>query len=68
MKKIYILYFLFVTFIILGQTPGDIAQSFGTYPGFNGIVNTIKQQTDGKILIVENLHTITGWQAIILYV
>ncbi len=33
------------------QTAGDIAQSFGAYPGFIGNVRTIEQQVDGKILV-----------------
>ncbi|WP_445720334.1 T9SS type A sorting domain-containing protein [Flavobacterium sp.] len=51
MNKIFLFFALFVFTTIFAQVPGDIAQSFGEYPGFNNSVFAIQQQTDGKILV-----------------
>jgi uncharacterized delta-60 repeat protein len=51
MKKIYLLITLSLTFFATAQNPGDIAQSFGYFPGFNEKVNAITTQADGKILV-----------------
>jgi uncharacterized delta-60 repeat protein len=51
MKKFYFLLFLIVPFLVSGQNPGDLAQSYGVYPGFNGPVLAIVPQANGKILL-----------------
>jgi uncharacterized delta-60 repeat protein len=51
MKKYLLHLVLFLSITCIAQTPGDIAQSFGSSLGFNGPVNTIAQQADGKILL-----------------
>jgi uncharacterized delta-60 repeat protein len=51
MKKHLLFLFALVTMATHAQTPGDIAQSYGIKPGFNGNVYTIVQQADGKLLI-----------------
>ena len=51
MKKHLLFLFALVTMATHAQTPGDIAQSYGATPGFNGTVSAIATQTDGKILV-----------------
>jgi uncharacterized delta-60 repeat protein len=51
MKKILLFLFALVTLATQAQTPGDIAQSYGTTPGFNNNVGATATQTDGKILV-----------------
>lgn len=61
MKKPLLFLILFLQFLITAaQTPADVEQTFGSYPGFNQIVNTIVTQTDGKILVGGNFTTYLG--------
>ncbi len=52
MKKLIINIFLFFSFsIAFAQNAADVETSFGAVPGFNGEINSIVQQPDGKILV-----------------
>ena len=51
MKKTLFFICTFLTITTQAQVLGDIAQSFGSFPGFDNGVNAIERQTDGKILI-----------------
>lgn len=51
MKKILLFLVSLLTMVIQAQNPGDIAQTFGQRPGFDGDVHTIATQTNGKILV-----------------
>jgi uncharacterized delta-60 repeat protein len=52
MKKFTICIFLLFSFsIALAQNAADVETSFGAIPGFNGEINSIVQQPDGKILV-----------------
>jgi uncharacterized delta-60 repeat protein len=60
MKKNLLFLFALVTMATHAQTPGDIAQSFGEFPGFIGNVRTIELQTDGKILVGGDFSSYKG--------
>ncbi len=60
MKKIYFLFTLLLTFLATAQSPGDITQSFGGYPGLNSTVFAIATQFDGKILLGGNFTAYNG--------
>lgn len=61
MKKILLFLFALVTMATQAQTPGDVDQTFGAYPGFdNTEVKAIKQQADGKIIIAGNFTKYKG--------
>ena len=52
MKKLLLFLFALVTMATHAQTPGDIAQNFGRFPGFLiGNIYTTTTQIDGKILV-----------------
>jgi uncharacterized delta-60 repeat protein len=61
MKKFTICIFLLFSFsIALAQNAADVETSFGPIPGFNGIINTTAQQSDGKILVGGNFTKYKG--------
>jgi uncharacterized delta-60 repeat protein len=62
MKKLLFL-FISLSFFCKAQNPGDIAQNFGAYPGFNDKVNTIAIQSDGKIILGGNFTSYRGQNA-----
>jgi len=53
MKKILFFLGALLSFVTHAQNPGDVAQSFGPFPGsgFNATVNAIALQADGKIFV-----------------
>ena len=51
MKKTLFFICTFLTITTQAQVLGDIAQSFGSFPGFDNGVNALERQTDGKILL-----------------
>ena len=52
MKQLILLFILTITFVCKAQTLDDVAQTFGAYPGFGGIiVKSMAIQTDGKVVI-----------------
>jgi uncharacterized delta-60 repeat protein len=51
MKKTLLFLIALVTMATQAQSPGDIAQNFGTLYGFNSTVFAIATQADGKILV-----------------
>lgn len=61
MKKTLLFLIFFLQFFkISAQTPADVEQTFGPYPGFNQITDIIVIQPDGKILIGGNFTTYLG--------
>ncbi|MCW1148834.1 delta-60 repeat domain-containing protein [Flavobacterium lacisediminis] len=51
MKKLFFFLTLLCSFATTAQVAGDVAQTFGPMPGFNGSVATTALQTDGKVLV-----------------
>jgi len=51
MKKILLLFLFSLSFISYAQSPGDVAQNFGSLPGFNNAFNSTAKQPDGKIIM-----------------
>ena len=51
MKKIFSFLFALITLIINAQSPGDVAQNYGSFPGFDNFVNTIVVQNNNKIIV-----------------
>lgn len=51
MKKILQLLVLLTSHYFTAQIHGNVAQKYGSYPGFNNSVNAIAIQADGKILV-----------------
>lgn len=53
MKKILLFLGFSITTIVCGQVPADVEHSFGIFndTGFNGSVNDITIQTDGKFIV-----------------
>ena len=60
MKQISLILFLLQTILLNAQAPADVDLSFGLHPGFNGDVNTIVTQPDGKILVGGSFITYKG--------
>lgn len=60
MKQISLILFLLQTLFLNAQAPADVDLSFGLHPGFNGDVNTIATQPDGKILVGGSFITYKG--------
>jgi uncharacterized delta-60 repeat protein len=61
MKKILLFLFALATMATQAQNPGDVAQNFGVYPGFDyANVKAVKQQTDGKIIIAGDFSRYKG--------
>ena len=51
MKKHLLFFTLLLVSIGNAQVPGDVAQNFGSYTGFNDNIQAIALQSDGKILL-----------------
>ncbi|SFA96784.1 protein of unknown function, partial [Flavobacterium swingsii] len=51
MKKTLFLFLILLSIFGNAQNAADIAQTFGSLPGFNNSVNAIVVQLDGKILM-----------------
>ncbi|WP_415793372.1 delta-60 repeat domain-containing protein, partial [Flavobacterium saliperosum] len=51
MRKILLLFLFSLSSINYAQNPGDIAQHFGSLPGFNNAFNSTATQPDGKIVM-----------------
>lgn len=51
MKKLFLLLFFQLTSICNSQSSGDVAQNYGSFPGFDNIVNTIVIQNNNKIVV-----------------
>jgi uncharacterized delta-60 repeat protein len=61
MKKLFFLLFLSLSFLANAQNPGDVAQNFGKFPGFNASVDaTVAIQANGKILVAGSFSTYEG--------
>jgi uncharacterized delta-60 repeat protein len=60
MKKLYFLLFLITPLLADAQSPGDIAQSYGSMPGFSNTGRAVTQQTDGKLLVGGNFTSYNG--------
>lgn len=62
MKKFYFfLFFITLSFSSFSQNASDVAQTFGLYPGFNGVVNSIALQSDGKMIVGGNFNLYKGY-------
>ena len=56
-------FFMMLPFILVAQSPADVAQSYGATPitEFNGHVLTIAAQSDGKIILGGNFNEYNGY-------
>ncbi|ESU30016.1 hypothetical protein FLJC2902T_05060 [Flavobacterium limnosediminis JC2902] len=52
MKKLYFFFFLItLNFVSFSQNSASVAQTFGSFPGFNGSVSSVTLQPDGKMIV-----------------
>ena len=49
MKKLLLFLFTSLSIVTQGQNPGDFAQSFGSFPGFDSVIDVVIFQNDEKI-------------------
>lgn len=61
MKRLILLFNLTITFVCTAQTLDDVAQNFGSHPGFIGYsISAMAVQTDGKVVLGGDFDSYNG--------
>ncbi|MES2812326.1 MAG: T9SS type A sorting domain-containing protein [Bacteroidota bacterium] len=51
MRKIFFFFFIALSYLSKAQNSGDVAQSFGSYPGLDRYPSAVAIQNDGKVIL-----------------